>query len=85
MWPFRKKEQKESPKIEEINKLREFCDIGDSFMYLGRKCVVTGHTEYMPWGVVPLLKFDYCDDRGVLHNGSAMLSEIDALRRNPDV
>ena len=84
MWPFRKAEPRENPTLTAINNLREFCGVGDSFMYLGRKCVVTGHFEMMPWGFVPLLKFDYCDDRGVLHNRSAMLSEIEALRKNPD-
>ena len=84
MWPFKKAEPRENTTLTAVNKLREFCDVGDSFMYLGRKCVVTGHVEMMPWGFAPLLKFDYCDNEGRLHNGSAMVSEISALQRNPD-
>lgn len=84
MWQFKKTEPKENSTLIAVNKLREFCDIGDSFMYLGRKCVVTGHIGIMPWGFVPLLEFDYCDNEGRLRKGSAMLSELPALRNNPD-
>ena len=84
MWPFTKTEPRENGTLEAVNKLKAFRDVGETFQYLGRKCVVTGHVEMMPWGFVPLLKFDYCDKNGVLHNRSAMLSEIPALEQNQD-
>lgn len=81
MWPFKKKEHERDTTGEAIAELKAFRDVGETFNYLGRTCVVTGHWEY--WrdiGVVPMLKFDYCDDHGVLHAVSARLAELPALR-----
>jgi len=80
MWPFKKKEFERNAKVEAIAKLKAFRDVGETFKYLGRTCVVTGHWEFWPYaGIVPILKFDYCDDSGRLHTATARVSELSAL------
>ena len=81
MWPFTKeKEHKPNRTQECIEKLKAFRDIGQTFNYLGRVCVVTAHDEFYPYiGKVPLLKFDYADDHGVIHCMSAKIHELPAL------
>jgi hypothetical protein len=80
MWPFKKKEPERDWTSEEIEKLKAFRDVGETFNYLGRTCVVTGHWDWWPHiGVIPMLKFDYCDDCGKLHAASARVSELPAL------
>ena len=80
MWPFKKKEHEPNRNLEDISKLRAFRDVGETFNYLGRTCIVTGHWECFPYlGIIPVLKFDYCDDLGKLHSASARLSELPAL------
>mgnify|MGYP003449279869 CR=1 FL=1 len=62
---------------EDIAELKAFRDIGETFSYLGRTCVVTGYYKFYPIvGKVPALLFDYCDDHGVLHSTSI---EVDLL------
>ena len=88
MWPFKKKEPKPDRTGETIAKLKSFKDIGETFNYLGRTCVVTGHWEYWPYcGVVPMLKFDYADEHGILHSVSANIRELPALinQQTPNV
>lgn len=80
MWPFKKKTLEVDPRIEAIAALKAFGGIGHQFNYLGRVCVVTGHYDFLPWyGIVPMLKFDYADNSGVLHSMSARVSELPAL------
>lgn len=80
MWPFGEKEPERDKTGEAIAELKAFRDVGETFNYLGRICLVTGHWEWWPrLGVIPLLKFDYCDDVGVLHSCSARRAELPAL------
>lgn len=80
MWPFKKKEPERNCAGEAIEKLQEFKKIGETFNYLGRTCIVTGHWEFWPCvGVVPLLQFDYADDTGKIHNCKMRVTELPAL------
>ena len=80
MWPFKKKEPERDMTGEAIEKLKAFRDVGETFNYLGRTCVVTGHWKFVPYrGAVPMLTFDYCDDHGRLHAASSRVSELPAL------
>lgn len=82
MWPFKKKTiELERDKIgAAIAKLEAFRKIGETFNCLGRTCVVTGHWDLLPFvGVVPLLRFDYCDESGRLHAATFLVSELPAL------
>lgn len=84
MWPFSKKEE---PKeaitqacIDELKAFKAFREVGETFNYLGRTCVVTGHADFHPYvGVIPMLKFDYADDHGIIHSMSANIRELPAL------
>lgn len=79
MWPFKSK-PKSNPSEEVLDKLRAFREVGETFNYLGRTCIVTGHFDLLPLvGFVPMLKFDYCDDLGVLHSMSAGVGELPGL------
>ena len=88
MWPFNKKEPERNYTAEAVAKLKEFKDVGETFNYLGRHCIVTGHWHYLPYvGVVPLLQFDYADDMGKLHHCTARVAELPALvnQQTPDL
>jgi hypothetical protein len=77
MWPFRKKTEgivaPKEPSWQEqaINVLRDWKPVGGTFTYLGRECVVSGHsrTEYYSFGAYtrPQLRADYADNNGVIH------------------
>ena len=58
MWPFSKKEEPKENRTQAcIDKLQEFRKVGETFNYLGRTCVVTGHSDFYPYlGIVPMLK-----------------------------
>lgn len=81
MWPFSKKEEPKEDRTQAyIDELRAFRDVGDTFNYLGRRCVVTGHYEFnLHLGIIPVLKFDYADKHGVIHSMSASIRELPAL------
>jgi hypothetical protein len=81
MWPFTKNKEPEPNRTQEcIDRLKAFRDIGETFDYLGRTCIVTGHAEFYPYiGIIPVLKFDYADDHGVIHCMSANIRELPAL------
>lgn len=90
MWPFKNKERVNEESSKDtitiaINKLKEFRDVGETFNYLGRTCIVTGHCDIKYQGIystiviVPLLKFDYCDNYGVLHSCAFKLNELPAV------
>lgn len=85
MWPFKKSAESQPAKPdsmhEAIEALRSFRDIGQSFNYLGRKCIVTSHWDLDPFlGAVATLRADYVDDHGVLHQVSFLRRELKALR-----
>ena len=79
MWGFLKLQDP----TEGIEKLKAFRDIGETFNYLGAKCVVTGHCHYEPCfpGIVaiPTLKFDYRDASGVIRSSSASVEDLPLL------
>jgi len=86
MWWKRKKEKPKPDSIQEgIGKLIAFRKRGETFRYLGVTMMVTGH-----WGirdslygceVYPILRCDYVDAHGVLHQASFVLSELPTLER----
>jgi len=80
MWPF-KKYFKEIDDLEtKISNLKQLVEIGHKFSYLGRECVVTGHSKFFPMvGNVPMLNFDYVDKNGVIHSMLANVEELPAL------
>ena len=85
MWPFTKKI--EEPKIDwvqqYIDEFKAFRDIGETFNYLGRTCVVTGHftVDFFCYGGsrMPGLTFNYADDLGVIHSMVASIRELPGL------
>ena len=83
MWPFKEKEPKEKEPnhgAETVAELKAFRDIGETFNYLGRTCIVTGHAEWwMDIGIIPKLRFDHCDNPGVIHSSSASPAELPGL------
>jgi len=80
MWQFKKKEPERDTIGEAIAELKEFRDVGETFIYLGRICIVTGHCHYFPgFGVVQMLKFNYCDNNGVIHSACAQLAELPGI------
>lgn len=80
MWPFKKKEPECDINNTEFARLKSFRDVGETFNYLGRECIVTGFGQYPSnVGYIPLLRFDYCDNNGVLHSVSARIEELPAL------
>lgn len=77
---FKKKKPKVDNRNEEIKKLRATIGIGEAFNYLGRTCIVTGHTEFLPYiGAYPRLSFDYLDSHGVIHSRSMSPVEFYSL------
>ena len=81
MWPFSKKEEPKENRTQAcIDELRAFRNVGETFNYLGRTCIVTGHCDFHPYvGIIPMLKFDYADEHGVIHSMSAYIRELPAL------
>lgn len=65
---------------QQVQALREFRDLGETFNYLGRTMIVTGHwddhPEIRPWAV---LKCDYADDSGVIRKIEFGPSELPGL------
>lgn len=80
MWPFTKKESKPDWCEEGIAKLKAFRDVGQTFNYLGRTCIVSRHCEWWPYaGCIPRLVCDYADDYGVIRQAVFRIDEIPAL------
>lgn len=65
----------------EIDSFQAFREIGETFNYLGRICVVTGHSKFDPIsGVLPRLTFDYADNLGVIHSEIASIEKLPAIK-----
>lgn len=87
MWWWRKNDEEpklagraESDREEAYAEIKAFRDVGETFNYLGRTCVVTGHLTFLPViGSTPCLIYEYCDDHGVIRERRAFRSEIPAL------
>jgi hypothetical protein len=81
----KKKTDKFAIRRMEIEKLEASIAIGDTFKYLGRNCIVTGHHEFVPYiGVLPKLTFDYCDIFGVIHSGEMSPRQFYSLILNKE-
>ena len=77
MWPFRKKVDTTEQGIDE---LKAFRNIGETFNYLGRTCIVTGHRECWEMiGWVPMLMCDYVDGRGQIRQVKFNLRELPGI------
>lgn len=63
--------------------LRAFRDIGDTFNYLGRECIVTSHGRIVSEGFAMFyqaeLCADYCDNDGVIRQLRFSLNELPGL------
>ena len=84
MWPFSKKEPKPPKKDwvqEGIDALKAFRDVGQTFNYLGRVCVVTCHWESWgpDFGWRPMLICDYADEKGEVRQLKFRVCELPAL------
>ena len=83
MWPFSKKEPKESFEKIALKELMDFRPIGGKFKYLGVEMIVYGYGEWIDC-YPPLLKCNYVDNHGVIHSACFQHSELPALRaENP--
>lgn len=73
---------KKENKIDEArDKLESFGDIGDTFQYLDRTCVITAHHKLVPMvGIVPVLCADYSDNNGVIRNIEFLVWQIKLLK-----
>lgn len=87
MWPFKTKPREPNWKIQAIKDLRAFRDIGQTFNYLGRTCVVKRHWMLWPhFGPVPELWADYVDEQGIVRTLTFLIGELPGLKaQNPDV
>lgn len=81
MWPFKRKPEKPTEPVKsqaEIDSeaLRKWRDVGESFHYLGREMVVTGHGGFDIAGGWPMpsiswrcfLSANYVDGNGVIRS-----------------
>lgn len=82
MWPFTSTDH-DTEIVDAVARLRAFRDVGETFTYLGRECIVTGHWENIPYvgTSVPTLLFDYCDDCGLIRSGRLSVDVVMALRQ----
>jgi hypothetical protein len=89
MWFKRKKEEPVHDwKPDAIKELRAFRDLGETFNYLGREVVVTGHfTHFMAMyhcSLIPQLRGDYADECGIIHNITFEFKELGGIKKqNP--
>jgi hypothetical protein len=88
IWPFKKREPRPDWRRDAIARLQAWRKIGETFEYLGRQCVVTGHFEqsFHDLGVSTFVQLsaDYADDLGVIRNVSFGWQEAKALmERHP--
>lgn len=71
--------------------LRSFRKVGESFNYLGRRCLVTGYKSKMigspglgPVDFIPRMQYDYADELGVIHHENCGVFDLEAIRaENP--
>jgi len=74
MWPFKKNEAPAQPsrKQQLVAEMRAWREVGETFTYLGRVCVVTGYATLLPHrlgiNVCVELLADYSDDHGVIRS-----------------
>jgi hypothetical protein len=93
MWWNKKRaiEQKEKETLiidlttERINELRAFRDIGDTFNYLGRTIIVTGHSTIMSsqffFSRFPMLLGDYVDNEGIIRQVKFDYAELSGIKK----
>jgi hypothetical protein len=91
MWPFKSKKEVAAKESEfdcavesaidcAVNEIKKFRDVGETFNYLGRTCIVTTYGQYCPYlGVMPKIHCDYADDKGVIHSISFSIDELGNL------
>lgn len=82
MWPFKKRapEPERDWLAEGIAELKAFRDIGQTFNYLGRTCIVCSHTTIIGLLILPRLECDYVDDAGVIRRVMFSPQELPGLR-----
>lgn len=80
MWAFEIDAPRDSALQEGIAAFSEFRKIGETFSYLGRLCIVTGHFEVWDMGcLVPMLLCDYVDKNGVIRQAKFPLRALPGL------
>jgi hypothetical protein len=83
MWPFKAEKRPSNSEIRrnQIKEFKAFCPLGGTFNYLGRTCIVTGHSEWYPHiGFVPELHCDYASDSGTIHSLQFNYVELAGLK-----
>lgn len=86
LWPFNREPEKPKPptwKDLAVREMQAWRGIGESFTYLGRECVVTGHFryEFYELGSVCIVQLtaEYADDLGVIRYCQFDWHEVQAL------
>lgn len=87
LWPFNRKPiaqpKQKSWKQLAVDEMKEWRGIGETFLYLGRECVVTGYFHYVPshLGIdcVVQLSAEYADDLGVIRYCQFNWGEVKAM------
>lgn len=64
-----------------IERLKAWRDIGDTFEYLGKTCVVTRHYKVYGHGKRPCIIACYADNNGILRDAYFSVDEIEAIQR----
>lgn len=69
LWPFGKSKPAEiSPATQLLRQLMQWRSLGQTFDYLGRTCIVTGHWWVVFDDSVTGITADYADELGVIHS-----------------
>lgn len=97
IWPFRRKPKKPAEPVKPVKSqaeidsaaLREWRGVGESFQYLGREMVVTGHGGWDVAGGWPVpiiswrcfLSANYADGNGVIRSHQFACKEAKSLMK----
>lgn len=77
---FNRRKKEEKAEEDKFSRLKEFRDVGETFQYLGRTCVVTGFMNYpMALCDLPTIMYDYADNNGVIHSALASIHKLEAI------
>lgn len=87
MWPFKSKPkpppEKHWTEVGHDRLLATF-DLGETFQYLGRTCVVTGYFKFDGFWLCPSLVCDYADEHGVIREIIFRVDEAERLSQGKE-
>lgn len=89
MWPFatnskQKNDSSSKSPQQEITELKEWRDVGDTFMYLGQELSVVSHcrlVQGLSIHLIPVLEAEYIDRNGVIRTHEFSLEQAQMLIR----